>query len=206
MVSNTTGAVANSQLARLKVANGTSVAAPLDVLVDGAVAFGALASPSVAPYQTVTAGTRRITVESTATPGAALLAISPALGPATDTSIALAGPAGAMTALVLADSNQAVVAGRAQVRVVNVSPAFAAVDVYANFSKLVSGVPAAGASAYAQVDAAAAGTPYTFDVYPAGTTALALSVPGQTLVARSVYSLYLTGSGPTLAGVLSQDR
>ena len=108
--------------------------------------------------RSITAGTRTITVESSANPGATLLTITPNLVPATDNSIALAGTAGAMTALVLADSNPLIVAGRAQLRVVNISPDFAAVDVYANFGKIVSGLGPNAASAYSLVDAASAGT------------------------------------------------
>jgi hypothetical protein len=206
MLSQTTGSIVNSGLARLKVANATSVPAPLNVSVDGTPTFESLAYPTIAPYQTVASGARKITVESSATPGATLLALAPTLAGASDTSIALAGPAGAMTGSVFTDSNQTVAAGRAQLRVVNASPAFAAIDVYANFGKIVSGVAPGGASAYALLDAVSAGTSYTFDIYPAGTTTLALSVPGQALVAGGIYTLYLMGSGGTLAGVLAQDR
>jgi Domain of unknown function (DUF4397) len=206
LASNTNGAIVNNQLAQMKVANGTAVTAPLNVLVDGTAAVSNLAFAAVAPYQTLPAGTRQISVESSATPGATLLSISPNFVPATDTSIALSGAAGSLGALVLTDSNPVVAPGRAQVRIVNVSPDFAAVDVYANFGKLVSGLAANAASSYSLVDAASLGTPYRIDFNTAGTTNVALSVPGLVLASGHVYTMYLLGSGQTLAGVLTQDR
>ena len=206
LASNTSGAVVNSQLAQLKVANGTGVAAPLNVLVDGTQVVTNLAFAGIAPYQSIAAGTRQVTVESSATPGATLLTLAPNFVPATDSSIALYGAAGSMAGLVLTDSNPAVPSGRASLRVVNVSPDFAAVDVYANFGKLVSGLASPSASTYSLVDAVAAGTPYRFDFNNAGTTNIVLSVPGLALAGGHVYTVYLLGSGPTLSGVLTQDR
>ncbi len=206
LASNTSGGVLNSQLAQIKVANGTAVASPLNVLVDGVPAISNVAPAAVAPYQIVAAGTRQITVESSATPGATLLSIAPNLVPATDTSIALSGAAGSLAALVLTDSNPVVAPGRAQLRVVNVSPQFAAVDVYANFGKLVTGLGANSASTYSLVDAASVGTTYQIDFNAAGTTSVALSVPGLVLTSGHVYTVYLLGSGATLAGTLTQDR
>ena len=107
---------------------------------------------------------------------------------------------------MLADSNPFVAVGLAQMRVINVSPDFPAVDVYANFGKLVSGVSANAASPYTLVAAASVGTPYQFDFNVAGTTTVALHVAGLTLTSGQTYTLYLLGSGPTLTGVLSQDR
>jgi hypothetical protein len=158
------------------------------------------------PYQAVAAGTRQISVQSSATPGANLLSITPNFVPATDNSIAFAGASASPTALVLADSNPFVVPGRAQLRIVNVSPDFAAVDVYANFGKLVTGLAANAASSYSLVDAVSAGTPYRIDFNVAGTTTIALSVTGISLASGHCYTVYLLGSGATLSGVLTQDR
>lgn len=206
LASGTAGAIVDNQLAQFKVANGTAVPAPLNVLVDGVPAVSNLAFGAVAPYQTLASGVRQITVESSATPGATLLSIAPNFVPATDTSIALSGTAGSLTALALTDSNPIVAPGRAQLRIVNMSPDFAAVDVYANFGKIVSGLTANSAAAYSLVDAAAAGTQYQIDFNTAGTTNVVLSMPGLVLASNHVYTVYLLGSGPTLSGVLTQDR
>jgi hypothetical protein len=182
------------------------VPAPLNVMLDGSPAVSALAFAGVAPYQSVAAGTRTVTVESSASPGATLLTVTPDLVPATDNSVALYGSAGAMSALTLADTNAPVAVGRASLRIVNISPDLSAIDVYANFGKIASALGSNAASAYSLVDAVTAGTPYRFDVNVAGTTTVVLSVAGATLVSGHVYTLYLLGSGATLQGVLTQDR
>lgn len=206
LASGTIGAIVNSQIARFKVANGTAVASPLNIFVDGNPAISNLAYAAVADYLVVAAGTRTITVEASATPGAALLTTKPTFAPATDNSMALSGAAGAVAALTLVDSNPFIALGRAQVRVVNVSPDFAAVDVYANFGKLATGLAANAASANALVDATLAGTTYQFDFNAAGTTNVVLSLPGQLLAGTHDYTVYLVGSGSTLKAVLTQDR
>jgi len=204
--SGASGGIVNNLLAQFKVVNGTAVATPLNVLVDGTAVVTNLAFGGVAPYQTLAAGVRQITVESSATPGATLLSIAPNFVPATDTSLALNGGAGSLSALVLTDSNPLVATGRAELRVVNLSPDFPAVDVYANFGKLVTGLGANAASDYSLVDAVTAGTAYQIDFNTAGTTNVVLSVPGLFLAGGHVYTMYLIGSGPTLAGVLTLDR
>ena len=206
MASQTTGSIADSTLAQLKVANGTAVPAPLNVLINGTVAVANLPFPGIAEYQTVAAGTPTITIESSANPGATLLTVTPNLVPATDNSLVLAGTAGALTALALADSNPPVTSGRARMRVVNISPDLTSVDVYANFGKIVSALGVNAASAYALVDAVGGGTPYHFDINAAGTTTVLLSVTGLSLASGAAYTLYLVGSGATLQGVLSEDR
>ncbi len=207
MASSTTGAIANSQIAQLKVANGTAVPAPLNVFVDGSLAR---VEPRVRGDRAVSdrSPPARARSPSNRRPVRARRCsrLTPNLVPATDNSIALSGTAGAMTALVLADSNPLIVPGRAQLRVVNISPDFAAVDVYANFGKIVSGLGPNAASAYSLVDAASAGTAYRFDFNNAGTTTVVLSVTGLTLASGHGYTIYLLGSGATLQGVLTQDR
>lgn len=206
LAAGTAGAIVNSRIARFKAANGSAVASPLNLFVDGSPAISNLAFAAVADYQTLAAGVRTITVEASATPGATLLTTTPTFAPATDTSIALSGAAGSLTALALADSNPFVATGRAQVRFVNLSPDYAAVDVYGNFGKLASGVAGNTASGYVLVDAILAGTAYQFDFNAAGTTTAVLSLPNQVLAGMHDYTVYLVGTGPTLAGVLTQDR
>jgi hypothetical protein len=206
LASGSAGTIVNSQLANFKVANGTAVASPLNVLVDGTPAFANLAFASVTGYQALAAGARAITVEAAATPGAPLLTTNHTFVPATDTSIGYSGAAGSLAALTLADSNPFIALGRAQLRIVNLSPDFAAVDVYGNFGKIASGLATGTASAYALVDATAAGATYQFDFNAAGTTTVVYSLPGQVIADTHDYTVYLVGSGPTLKGVLTQDR
>ena len=70
-----TGSIANSSLARFKVINGSSVGSPLNVFVDQDLALSNIPYAAASSYQTINAGQRVLTVEPTATPGAALLTL-----------------------------------------------------------------------------------------------------------------------------------
>lgn len=205
LVTNGGGQLVNNALAQFKVLNASSVPSPLNVFVDGGLTLANVPYTGVSSYQTTLAGTRNITVEAAATPGATLLTTSPALGPATDTSIALTGSAGSLAALVLSDFNVSTITGQAQVRFVNVSPDLGAVDVYANQTLKASGVAKNSASAYVGLDAATAGTAYQFDFDIAGTTTVALTLPSVTLTTGGVYTIYVVGPAAALQGVVSQD-
>ena len=89
-------------------------------------------------------------MQAQATPGATLLTLNPTLSAATDTSIALVGAAGSMNGVVLLDDNQPPATGSAGVRFVNTSASIAAVDVFVNFSKQVTGLAINTASSYRQ--------------------------------------------------------
>ena len=90
-------------------------------------------------------------------------------------------------------------------RFVNVAAALGTVDVYANGTLAAGGVAQNGASPYVLLDALAGGTTYQFDFDPAGTTTPALSVPGVSLVAISVYTIYVIGPPGALQGIVVQD-
>jgi len=101
-------------LAQFKVINGSSVPSPLNVFVDQNLLLSNIPFGGASSYQKTLAGSPSVSFETTATPGAALLTITPTLGPGTDTSILLTGAAGALKALVLGDNNLPPVPIRAQ--------------------------------------------------------------------------------------------
>ena len=197
--------IINNRLAQFKAINASSVASPLNLFVDGDLTLANIPYTGFSNYQLVDAGTRAMTVEATATPGATLLATSPTLTPATDTSIALYGSAGSLGALVLTDANVSTISGQAQVRFVNVSPDLASIDVYANGTLAVSQLLQNSASGYALLDAIAAGTSYQFDFDPSGTTTPVLTLPAVTLVAGNVYTIYVMGPASSPRGIVVQD-
>ena len=202
-----TGQVENNLLAEFKVLNASQVASPLNVLVDGNLTLSNVPYAGVSNYVTANAGTRTFAVQATATPGANLLSLVSNLGPATDTSIVLTGPAGALVGTVLADNNLPPAAGRARIRFVNSSPDLGPVDVYVNFSKQVSGLATNAASAYVEVSAdAALGTAFEFDFNLAGTTTPALKLPNTTIIAFHTYTIYVIGLANGLQGVVVKDH
>jgi hypothetical protein len=204
----TTGGAATfleNRLAQIKAVNASSVPSPLNLFLDGTLTVANIPYTSVSNYQVVGAGPRTITVEAAATPGATLLTTTPTLIPATDTSIALYGSAGALGALVLTDTNVTTLAASAQVRFVNVSPDLPSLDVYANGTLAAAGLLQNSASSYALLAAIADGTSYQFDFDPAGTTTPVLTLPAVSLTAGGVYTIYVMGPAGALQGVVVQD-
>ena len=202
-----TGQVNQNLLANFKVLNASQVPSPLNVLVDGNLTLSNLPFGSVSSYVTIPAGNHTFGVQATATPGADLLDVATTLSPATDTSIALNGASGALTATILADNNLPPPVGRAKIRFVNSSPNQGPLDVYINFSKQVSGLSTNTASTYIEETAdASLGTPFEFDFNIAGTTSPVLKLPNITLIAGHTYSLYVIGVAPALQGLLVKDN
>ena len=175
--------------------NASSVASPLNVIVDGNLFLSNI-------YRGVelhAVGAAHLTVQATATPGANLLSLVDTLAPATDTSLVLSGPAGGLLALILQDNNLPPPAARARVRFVNTSPDFASLDVYVNFSKQVSSLATNSGSSYIELTAdTTIGTAFEFDFNTAGTVTPVLKLPNTTIVAGKTYTIYVVG--PATAG------
>jgi len=201
-----TGQVTDSTLSEIKVLNASSLGAPLNVFVDGNLTLANIPFGGVSNYEKVATGTRTITVQSASTPGATLLTVMVTLASATDTSIAISGPAGALRSLVLSDNNLPSAVNRARVRFVNASPDLAAMDVYVNFTRQFSNVASNSASPYAEIVADATGTQYEFDFNIAGSVTPALMLPGVTISSGKTYTIYVVGAAASLQGVVSNDH
>jgi hypothetical protein len=200
-----TGQVVDSNIAEFKVLNGTSLSAPLNVFVDGVLVLANIPFAGVSNYQKVGIGPQTVTVQSATNPGANLLTVMLNLDSATDTSVAISGPPGALRSLVLSDNNLPSAALRARVRFVNASPDLSAMDVYVNFGKLFGDIASNAASPYSELPADPTGTSYEFDFNVAGTTTPVLKLPGVTLLTGKTYTVYVVGSVGALQGVVSQD-
>jgi hypothetical protein len=201
-----TGKVNDNLLAEFKVVNASSVGSPLNVAVDGTLTLSNVPYTGVSNYTTVSAGSRTFTVQATITPGANLLTLVNTLAPATDTSLVLSGPAGALLPLVLQDNNLPPPVGRARLRFVNTSADFPSLDVYVNFSKQVSSLTTQSASAYLEVTAdPTIGTSYEFDFNTAGTVTPVLKLIGVSIIAGHSYTVYVVGPAAAPVGVVSKD-
>jgi hypothetical protein len=183
------------------------VPSPLNVFVNQNLLLSNIPFAGASSYQKTFAGSPALSVEATATPGAALLTLMPTFGPGTDSSILLTGPAGALQALVLSDNNLPPVSNRARVRLVNGSTDVSALDVYVNFSKLVSSLAMnAAMSGLEFVADPVAGTTYEFDFNVAGTSQSSLKMPGVALFGGKTYTIYVVGPRAALSGVFTGDN
>ncbi len=201
------GSILNNLLAQFKVINGSSVASPLNVFVNHNLVLSNIPYTGASSYQRTAAGTVTLTVEATATPGATLLTLTPNLSPATDSSIVLTGPAGALQSLLLTDNNLPPAATRARVRFVNSSTDVAAIDVFVNFSKQVASLAMNTASSGIEYDAdPTLGTSYEIDFNVSGSTLTSLSLPAVILTGGKSYSIYLVGPRAALSAVVTQDN
>ena len=194
-------------LSQFKVVNGSSVPSPLNIFINQNLLLSNIPFGGASSYQKTATGSPTVSVEATATPGAALLTLMPTLGPGTDSSILLPGPSGALKALVLSDNNLTPVSSRARVRLVNGTTDVSALDVYVNFSKLVSGLAMNAAVAGLEFDAdPVAGTSYEFDFNVVGTSQSSLKLPGVALFGGRTYTIYVVGPQAALSGVFTGDN
>jgi len=204
--SSGTGAIVDNLLTQYKMINASLVPSPLNIFVDGSLQLSNVPYTGVSNYQKTSSGTHTFSIEATSTPGASLLTLSQTLAPATDTSIALSGTAGALAALVLQDDNIPPPSGTAGVRIVNESASGTAFDVFVNFSKQVSALAVNSASPYLNFNAAAnTGTAYEFDFNVTGTTTAVLKLTGVVLTSGHKYTIYIAGPSTALQGIVTQD-
>jgi hypothetical protein len=203
---NGTGQFNDNLLAEFKVANASQAGSPLNVLVDNSIVLSNIPFAGISNYVTTTAASHTFAIQATATPGANLLVLVANLAAATDTSLALSGPAGGLVPLVLNDNNLPPPALRGRVRFVNVSPNLGALDVYVNFGKQISGLANNSGSSYIEVTAdATIGTAYEFDFNLAGTTTPVLKLPAVTIIAGHTYTVYVMGPSNAPQGVVAKD-
>ena len=201
-----TGQVYQNNLAEFKFVNASSVGAPLNVFVDGILTLANVSYAGVSSYQKTTAGTHSVSVQSSATPGAILLSLVTNFASASDSSIVVSGAAGSLQGLVLADNNMAAGFNRSRIRFVNASPDLAAMDVYANFAKLFTGVTSISSTPYTELVADPLGnTSYEFDFNLAGTTNRVLQIPSTPIISGKTYSVYVVGPTSALQGVVVAD-
>ena len=202
-----TGSISNSTLARFKPVNGSSVGSPLNIFVVLDLALSNVPFAAASNYQTIAAGQHTLTVEATVTPGASLLTLMQTFSPATDTAIVVTGTAGALTTTLYNNPNFPPALGQAIVGFVNSTIDVAALDVFINFSRQVSGLAMNSASAGIALDAdPTAGTTYEFDFNVSGSSQASLQLPAVTLLGGHLYTIYVVGPRSALAAAVSQDN
>jgi hypothetical protein len=201
-----TSAMAQSDMARVRVVHASPDAPAVDVWVDGSVAFSNAPFKGITDYAALAPATYNVQVTPTGATEPVVIEADLALAANTDYTVVAVGLLDNIEPLVLVDNNSAPAAGKAHVRFVHASPDAPAVDIaVANGGPvLFSNVPFKGVGDYLPVDA---GT-YDLEVRVAGTDTVALEVPGVALADSTVYTIFAMGladGDPALEAVASVD-
>lgn len=181
--------VAPAPQARVMVVHASPDAPGVDLLVDGTVAKSGLAFPSSTAYLGVAAGTRNVKVNVAGT-STTVINANLALSAGANYSVFASDSVSKIGALVLTDDLTAPAAGQAHVRFVHLSPNAPAVDVAVTSGPvLFANKSFKGYSAFTPVTA---GT-YNLEARLAGTSTVVLPLPGITLAAGKIYTVFARG-------------
>ena len=175
--------------ARVMAIHASPDAPAVDLLVDGAVAGSGLAFPNNTAYLSVNAGTRNVKVNVAGTSTTVINANLPVTG-GVNYSVFAVDAVASIGALVLTDDLTTPATGKAHVRFVHLSPDAPAVDV-----AVTSGPVLFADKSFKQYTAftpVGAGN-YNLEVRLAGTSTVVLSLPGITLQAGKIYTVFAKG-------------
>lgn len=200
-----TSAFAADGKARVRVVHASPDAPAVDVLVNGAKAFTNAPFKGITQYASLDPATYNVQVVPTGKTEPVVIKADLALKANTDYTVVAVGQLASIAPLVLVDNNAPPAAGKAHVRFVHASPNAPAVDIAVKGGPtLFSNIAFKGVGDYLPVNA---GT-YDLEVKLAGTSTVALSVPGVQLAAGTVYTVFamgLAGGQPALQAVASAD-
>lgn len=183
---------AQGATAMVRVAHNSPDAPAVDVYVAGKKTLSNVPFGAVSDYLSVPGGTYAIKVlpAGAAADATGVIEANVTVEGGRAYTIAAMGKLAAIGPVVLSDDRSAPGAGKARVRLVHASPDAPAVDVAVKGGPvLFSNIAFKAASAFGEV---AAGT-YDLEVRAAGTTTVALAVPGVKLEAGRTYSVFALG-------------
>jgi len=184
--------------ANVLVVHASPNAPGVDLLVDGTkVNSAALTFPNNTGYLSVNAGARNFKVNVTGT-STTVIDVTPTLTKNVNYTVFAVDSVSRISPLLLVDDLTTPATGKAHVRFVHLSPDAPAVDVSVagqaagagiftnrSFNKTIT----AAQQAFTPVDAGS----YNLEVRVAGTTTVALSLPGVTLTAGKIYTVFAKG-------------
>lgn len=186
--------------AQLRAVHASPDAPAVDIWVNGNKAISNLAFKAVTGWIALPEGSYDVKVTAAGSTEAVIEATLP-LDAGKYYSVAAAGKLADITAKVYQDDLSSLEAGKARLRVIHASPDAPAVDVAVKGGAvLVPNLAFPNASDYLTVDTMTANV----EVRAAGTSTVALEVPGLTLAAGKVYTVYAVGllAGTPALGVL----
>jgi hypothetical protein len=184
----------------VKVVHASPDAPGVDLLVDNTVAGTNLTFPNNTGYLTVPSGTRNVKVNVTGTMTTVIEANVPFMQ-ARNYSVFAINSVANIEPLLIEDDLTAPAQGKAHVRFIHLSPDAPAVDITLTDGTVVFGNRAfKDFTAFTPLDA---GT-YDLQVRVAGTSTVALDLPGITVESGKIYTVFargfLSGSGTQALG------
>jgi hypothetical protein len=184
--------IGNEGDACINVVHASPDAPAVDVYLDGTKALGGLAFGAASGWVAVPAGEHQVQVTAAdAAIDTAVIDVTVTLEGGAAYEVAATGLLAEITPQVYQANLSAIADGSARIRVVHASPDAPAVDVAVKGGDvLVPNLAFPNASDYLDVPAAS----YDLEVRPAGTTDVALDLPGVQLEAGMVYSVYAIGT------------
>lgn len=198
-------AVAQTPTAQVRVIHASPDAPAVDVWVDGTRAFANLSFTDITEYATLPADSYRVRVVPAGQTEPAVIDANIDVMGGTNYTVVATGRLADIAPLILVDDSPVPAAGQAHVRFVHLSPDAPAVDIaVAGGPVLFDSIAFRQFGDYTPVDA---GT-YDLEARVAGTDNVALSVPGVSLTAGTIYTVYAVGFAaeePALSVIVSQD-
>jgi trimeric autotransporter adhesin len=200
---NGTTTFVDNEQSRFKFIDASSTVSPANVLIDGSLAIAGIPYGAESSYSSIAAGGRNVRIEATSNPGTYVYDQSQTLAAGYDVSFVAysASASSALNLVAFQDNNLPSASGRAKLRVVNASADSTAYDTYVNYTKLLSAVSPATASAYEELDAST----YILSFAPAGSNTQTATLTAQMLNASHVYTVYVYGPSNAAAAVLVTD-
>lgn len=187
-----------TQKANLMVVHASPDAPQVDIYVDGTKVRDTLSFPGNTSYLQINSGTRNIKVNVAGTNTTVIGPVDLSFNANTNTSIFAIDSVAKISPLVVSDDPTAPASGKAHIRFIHLSPNAPGVDVsvtgqpqgtglFTNrtFNKTITG----SESSFTPVDA---GT-YNLEVRLANTLTVVLPLPGITLTAGKIYTVFASG-------------
>jgi hypothetical protein len=179
-----------SATGRVRVVHMSPDAPPVDIVVNGAPAITNLAFKEASAYAALPDGTYDVAVTPAGANDAVVLRAPLHVTAGVDATVVAVGTLDAIGLLAVTDNNSAPAAGNARVRFVHASPDAPAVDIAVKGGPvLFPNVAFKQFGDYAEVPAGA----YDLEVRVAGTDTVALELPGVTLNAGQVVTVFAAG-------------
>lgn len=194
-------AFAQSGNAKVRVVHASPDAPAVDVYVNGTKTLTNVPFFTASDYLDLPAGTYRVQVSPTGQPAsAAVIDANATIEAGKAYTVAATGQVANIQASIVVDDLSAPAAGKAKVKVYHFSPDAPAVDVkLKGGATLIPNLAFPNASDYLEVDAGS----YDLEVTPNGVATVVIDLPGTSLAAGNIYSVFATNVVASIAPELT---